>query len=544
MADKQHQGAGSRPNIVLIMVDDMGFSDIGCYGAEVETPNLDRMAGDGVRFTQLYNCARCCPTRASLLTGLYSHQAGVGHMTSDLGLPPYQGRLNRQCRTVAEVLGAAGYHTLMSGKWHVGGNDAPQRATWTPGTPEQPAPLSRGFERHFGTLAGCGSFYNPHTLMLDGEWYTPEDDSFYYTDAISDHACQMIGEYAPDPDPFFLYVAYTAPHWPLHALPEDIAKYRGRYSRGWDAVRTERHERMKGMGILDSRWDISKRDESAPPWDEIRHRDWEDSRMATYAAQIDRMDQGVGQILDALESAGISDDTLVMFLSDNGGCAEFLQEDGWVQNLIYPNRDGTPVRVGNSPEIIPGGMDTYMSYDLPWANASNTPFRLFKHWVHEGGISTPFIVRWPGVTPANEIAHQPMHLIDIVATCVDAAGASYPREFEGEAITPLEGESLISAMRGDAWERDRPIFWEHEGNRAVRDGQWKLVSKHPGRWELYDMVADRTELNDLADRYSDRVKAMAEQYDDWALRAGVVAWDDICPTSGGLAEVLKPKPEK
>jgi len=529
------------PNVVVILVDDMGYSDIGCYGSEIQTPNLNELARNGVRATQMYNCARCCPTRASLLTGLYPHQAGVGHMVQNRGTRAYQGYLRNDCVTMAEALRAGGYRTLMSGKWHVGGPyDALRPDTWEPGAPGHPTPLTRGFDRFYGTLEGGGSFFHPYTVMqgsadaaprfVGGEYGQVEETDFYYTDAISDNAITMIDAAVRDEQPFFLYLSYTAPHWPLHALPEDIAKYEGRYRHGgWDALRTARHEELKGLGILDARWEISPRDEAAQPWGEVGDPDWDDLRMAVYAAQIDRMDQGVGQVINKLRALDQLDNTLILFLSDNGGCAEFLAEDGHCQRYAYHTADGTPIRVGNLPGVRPGGPDTFMSYDLPWANASNSPFRLYKHWVHEGGIATPLIVHWPAgldatVPDGGRIVHAPCHVIDVMATCLDATGVDYPDEYNGHTIQPLEGESLLPLLRGQRWNREQPIFWEHEGNRAVRMDEWKLVSKHPGGWELYNMQDDRTELHDLVDKNRDRVQAMASQYDEWAERCEVRPW--------------------
>ena len=524
----------SRPNIVLILVDDMGYSDIGCYGSEIRTPNVDRLAAEGIRFTQMYNCARCCPSRASLLTGLYPHQAGVGHMVGDSGLDGYRGFLQQNCVTIAEVLARAGYRTFMSGKWHVGGYYPPnQPDTWRPGDEGHPTPIQRGFEEHYGMLGGGGSYFDPPSLHHnDIRVVIPGDEDYYFTDAISDNAVRMIGEAGRGDAPFFLYVGYTAPHWPLHALPEDIARYEGKYGGGWDAVRTARHEELKGMGILNPKWNISPRDEQAPDWSDVppKLKTWQNLRMAVYAAQIDRMDQGVGRICARLRELGIEDDTLVMFMSDNGGCAEFLAEDvGRPQPHRYniPTRDGRPMHVGNTPALRPGPDDTFMSYDLPWANASNTPFRLYKHWVHEGGIATPFVVHWPKAATRGGIRHQPVHFIDVMATCLDAAGARYPEEHNGQPVTPLEGESLLPALGSDAWSRERPIFWEHEGNRAVRLDNWKLVSKYPGGWELYDMNEDRTELNDLAPGNAATVDRLARMYDEWAERVGVLPWEQV-----------------
>jgi len=522
-----------QPNILIILVDDMGYSDIGCYGSEIQTPNIDRLAAEGIQFTQMYNCGRCCPSRASLLTGLYPHQAGIGHMMGDLGHPGYQGYLNDECLTIAEVLKGAGYNTLMSGKWHVGGEYLPrQPENWRPGDKKHPTPLGRGFDRYYGILHGCCSYYNPHTLMRQDRLINIETDEFYFTDAITDEAVTYIDEYGNRDNPFFLYVSYTAPHWPLHALPEDIARYQGNYGQGWDRVRKDRYDRMVTQGIIDAKWPISPRDEQAPPWEEIKAKDWEDARMAVYAAQIDRMDQGVGRILAKLKSMNIEEDTLVMFLSDNGGCAEFLAEDGFVQYLLYPNRDGTFVRPGNLPGIMPGDEDTYMSYDLPWANSSNTPFRLYKHWVHEGGISTPFIIHWPAVISEHRLLHQSTHLIDIMATCVEAAGASYPEEVSGKKIHPLEGEGLMPVVRGEGWSRQKPIFWEHEGNCAIRQDNWKMVKKWPGPWELYNLEQDRTELDNLIGKNVPKASELEKLYTAWYQRLDIVPWEcliDIAP---------------
>ena len=525
-----------KPNIVLILNDDMGYSDIGCFGSEIATPNLDRLARNGVRFTQMYNGARCCPTRASLLTGLNPHQAGIGHMVEDRGHPSYQGYLNDSCLTIAEVLRSEGYRTLMSGKWHVGsGYRANLPDTWRPGAPDHPTPVQRGFDEHYGMLGGGGSYFHPPYMIHNHALISPGDDPDYYlTDAISTEACRMIRQTAAERqnEPFFLYVAYTAPHWPLHARQEDVERYRGKYHRGgWDGLRTARHETLKGLGVLDSRWEISARDPRAPAWSDVRHREWEDLRMAVYAAQVDRIDRGIGRIVSELENRGKLDDTIIFFLSDNGGCAEFLAEESSTREPFrydIPTPDGRRMRFGNTPEIDPGPDDTFASYDLPWANASNAPFRLFKHWVHEGGISTPFVAHWPAGIPAEirgSLCHSPAHVTDIAATCIAAAEARYPGEKDGKEIHPLEGESFLAAMRGGEWEREKPIIIEHEGNCAVRDGEWKLVKRFPEAWELYNMNEDRTEGNDLAAKDPRRVESMAASYGAWAERCGVVPWE-------------------
>jgi arylsulfatase len=518
----------SRPNIILILADDMGFSDIGCYGSEIRTPNLDQLGAHGIRFTQSYNCARCCPTRASLLTGLYPHQAGVGHMVNNYGIPQYQGYLRDDCVTMGEALREGGYRTMLSGKWHVGGIFSRSDPThWRFGDPERPVPPDRGFDDWYGTPAGAGSYFNPRPLCRNYAFIEPEGDDYYYTDAVSDEAIAMIDRAVQGDKPFFLHVSYTAPHWPLHAFEEDIARYQGAYRRGWDAVRTARHEELKGLGVLDEKWEISPRDDQAPDWQAIELQEWEDRRMAVYAAQIDRMDQGIGRIMAKLRESGIEQNTLMIFISDNGGCAELLREDGQRGREWKVTRDGQPMRFGNIAGLMPGDQATYMSYDLPWANASNTPFRLYKHWVHEGGIATPMIAYWPEAIRQPSINHAPTHIIDLMATFLDVAQVDYPAEYDGRDIQPLEGESLLPALRGEPWQRERPIVWEHEGNRAVRDGRWKLVNKYPGDWELYDMVTDRTELNDLASANEPQAEKMIRIYAEWAERCGVIPWEQL-----------------
>lgn len=497
-------GISARPNIVIILADDMGYSDIGCYGGEIHTPNLDRLAAHGLRFTQFYNAARCCPTRAALLTGLYPHQTGIGHMTSedtryrfDLGYPGYRGFLNRNCVTIAEVLQAAGYRTLMVGKWHVG-------------TFEGMWPLDRGFERYYGIIRGASNYFRPDPdklLMLDRTPVVP-DESFYITDAFTTYAIQFLREVdrQNDEQPFFLYLAYTAPHWPLNAWPEDIQKYRGQYLKGWDVLRQERYERMVRMGLLRPEWKLTPRD--GLPWQALppSTREEMDYRMAIYAAQIDRLDQNVGRLVEELEKLGELDNTLLFFLSDNGGCAE-------------------GGNLGAGPASYLGTRKGYfLSYGRGWANASNTPFRKFKHWVHEGGIATPLIVHWPARIKAHgELRHQPGHVIDLMATCLEVAGAVYPAEFHGYRILPLEGKSLVPAFDNRPIQREA-LYWEHEGNRAIRMGKWKLVAEHGQDWELHDMEADRTELVDLSARYPGIRAKMIQMYEAWARRCNVLPW--------------------
>ena len=418
----------------------------------------------------------------------------------------------------------------MSGKWHVASSLTKPTDTW---------PLQRGFDEFFGTIIGAGSFYDPNTLTRGNENIEHEakaDASFFYTDAISDQAVAYIEQHhrTSPATPSFTYVAYTAPHWPLHAHDEDIAKYKGRFDQGWDALREERLDKLVASGILDARWKLTDRDPTQPPWTHAEHKAWLLRCMEVYAAQVDRMDQGIGRILDALRRTGQLDNTLVIFLADNGACAEDIPEGVTVDELVNKlmiakshTRAGEPVHFGNDPGRMPGPENTYQSYGTAWANLSNTPFRLYKHWIHEGGISTPLIMHWPeGIAQKGAIRHTPGYLPDIMATILDVTGTPYPAEWEGHAIAPLEGESLVPAFDADGIERP-PMFWEHEGNAAVRIGRWKLVRNYPGPWELYDMVADRTELHDLAAAHPERVADMARQYDAWAERCGVLPREQI-----------------
>ena len=520
---------GKRPNVIVVLVDDMGFADLGLMGSEIRTPNIDRLARNGITFSSMYNCARCCPTRASLLTGLYPHKAGIGFMAVDFGIPAYQGKLRNDSVTIAEALRSSGYRTLMSGKWHVGGDFEPREAdSWRVGDIDHPSPRQRGFDRFFGMVDGATSFFFPHYLMEDDERVEITKDNFYLTDAISEKACDMIDEAVGDEAPFFLYLAYNAPHWPLHAPEEDIARYEDVYRGGWDAIRAARHETMIGNGALQNPWEISPRDVDAPPWESADNRDWEAARMAVYAAMVDRMDAGVGMVVDRLERLGIKDDTLIVFLSDNGGCAELLAEDGWCK--FFPDRlpDGRDIRSGNRASLRPGGPQTFMSYDLPWANVSNAPFRLYKHWVHEGGISTPMIAHWPNGIDNSGFVHEPWHVVDILPTILDVAGCEYPEEYGGHPIQALDGESFSGAFgQGSECKREQPIFWEHEGNAALRIGDWKVVRRHGEDWELFNMVDDRTELNDLSARHAPMRFGMIKDHAAWSERLGVRPWDEV-----------------
>lgn len=520
----------ARPNVVLILVDDMGFADLGCTGSEIRTPNIDALARNGVLLSAMYNCARCCPTRASLLTGLYPHNAGIGHMGTDLGSPAYQGYLRNDSATIAEHLRAAGYRTFMSGKWHVGGDFKPRDYdSWRPGEMQHPTPRQRGFDRFFGILDGATHYFSPHVLMEDDSRIAVERDDFYFTDAITDKAIGMIQGAAADDTPFFLYLAHIAPHWPLHALPEDIARYDGVYTKGWDAIRTARHETMNAMGLFQTNWDISPRDEDVHRWQDEPNKDWEASKMAAYAAMVDRMDQSVGRLVAELKRLDQLDDTLILFLSDNGGCAELMAEDGWAQ--FYPNRthDGRHITMGNVPGLQPGNAQTFQSYDKPWANVSNAPFRLFKHYVHEGGVSTPLVAHWPKGIPAQHPVHAACHVVDVLPTILEATGASYLNDLGGHDIQRCQGESLLHLLKGNSWQREAPIFFEHEGNSAVRLGQFKLVRLHGRDWELYDIETDRTELHDIVAKEPSNLNEMLRLYANWADQTGVEPWDNVLP---------------
>jgi arylsulfatase A-like enzyme len=491
--------AQARPNIVIILVDDMGFSDIGCYGSEIPTPNLDKLAAGGLKFTQFYNTGRCCPTRASLLTGLYPHQAGVGHMTADDHLPGYRGRLNDHCVTIGQVLQTARYFTSMSGKWHVGQEHGV-------------VPWTRGFDACLNAPAG-GFYYpddartslflngrhlNPHGPELPSEWYT--------TDLYTDYGIKFVDQGIATKKPFFLYLAYNAPHFPLEAPLDEIAKFRGHYKMGWDKLREQRHAKQIELGIVDKSWPLTPLPPNVKAWDSLTpdEQDHFDHIMAIYAAVIQHMDAAVGRFVAALKDRGVLDNTLVLFLSDNGGNAE----------------SGPNGRLEGDP---PGGPRSTVFEGKSWATLSNTPFRRYKHFNHEGGIATPLIAHWPErIKTPGQLRTQPGHVIDLMTTCVDVGGAKYPAEFDGKPIQPMEGRSLLPAIADNKpIERDA-IYWEHEGNAAIRVGDWKLVRfGHKGPWELYNMATDRTELHDLASTEPQRATDLRAKWDAWAQRAHV-----------------------
>lgn len=480
----------------MVMSDDMGYSDLGCYGGEIETPNLDRLASQGLRFTRYYTNNMCVPTRGSLMSGCYTTKALAdgNHISGNVV-------------TLAEALKDHGYSTYMSGKWHLSSTDVPANQ-----------PCQRGFDRFFGTMIGAGSFWTPATLMLDNEPADEiyQDPQFYYTDAITDFALDRMRDGLAADSPFFLYVAYTAAHWPLHAFDEDVRRYAGRYAAGWDELRRERHARMKDIGSVTPDWQLSPRNPQVPAWSDEPHKAWQERRMEVYAAQISRMDAGIGRLLDELDASGEADNTLVVFQIDNGGChVEYPPER---EGLYLPShtRDGRPVIPGNVPSVMPGPEDTYQSYGYGWANASNTPFRLYKQHDHEGGITVPLIARWPRVIrDGGQFSHHLAHVIDLMPTFLDAAGIEHPTHRNGRPVHRLDGTSLLPVLAGGTREPPGELYWQWNKGRAVRQGRWKLVSvdKHP--WELYDIETDGTELDDLAGRMPSRVEEMARLWNQW-----------------------------
>lgn len=493
----------AKPNIIVILVDDMGFSDIGCYGSEIPTPNIDKLAAGGLRFTQFYNTSRCCPTRASLLTGLYAHQTGVGHMVEDNGKPGYRGRLNDNCVTLADVLDGANYFTAMSGKWHVGQNYGV-------------VPWERGFQRSLNAPAG-GFYYSTDPraeLYLNGKKLANDDPSlpknWYTTDLWTDYGIKFIDEAQAAKKPFFLYLAYNAPHFPLEAPQDEIAKWRGKYMVGWDKLREQRNAKQIQLGVVDKAWPISPRPEVVKAWDSLKpeEQDRFDHIMATYAAVIAHMDAGVGRLVEALKQRNALDNTLILFLSDNGANAE----------------SGPNGKLEGNP---PGGPSSTVFEGQSWATLSNTPLRRYKHFNHEGGIATPLIAHWPErIKDGGQLREQPGHVIDIMATCVDVGGAQYPVEFKGKPILPMEGKSLLPAFDNKPIERDA-LYWEHEGNAAIRQGDWKLVRLgRKGPWELYNLKSDRTELHNVAAQEPEHVKELSAKWEAWAVRANVVPYPD------------------
>jgi arylsulfatase A-like enzyme len=518
-----------RPNIILIMVDDMGYSDLGSYGSEIQTPTLDKLASEGLRLREFYNNAICAPTRASLISGQYPHKAGIGYFNVNLGLPAYQGWLNKESLTFGEVLKQAGYSTLLSGKWHIG-NDS---LAW---------PRQRGFDRFYGILGGGSNYFDagpmptgrnsPVVILEDNQRQNPQPNSYYFTDEITNHAIKFLDEQNKESDkPFFLYLAYTAPHWPLQALHEDIAKYRGKYDAGWDETRKERLARQVKLGVITQKQaDVAAvRDTEIPDWDALTYEEkqlWK-AQMEVYAAMLDRADQGIGKVLAKLKDLKKDDNTLILFISDNGAPAEDVAHWG-----PKAGRNTGPV----------GTAGSFESQGKNWSYVSNTPFRSFKAFSYEGGISSPFIAWFPGKIKAGQLEKGTAHLIDIAPTLYDLAQTKYPTSYNGTTTNPLPGLSLTNLLfNGQKLDEQRPLFWEWAGNRAIRKGKWKLVSIYPSyQWELYDLENDRGETRNLAALNPNVVDALSYQYFDWARRTDVVDYDKIKPQQPLLPTPKKP----
>lgn len=515
-----------RPNIVLIMADDMGYSDLGFMGSGIETPNLDKLAKDGVVFSQFYNTGRSCPSRASLLTGLYAHQTGIGWMTSsNLGYPGYTGDLNNQCVTIAQVLKKADYSCYMTGKWHV-----TYDKFMKPEGPKHNWPIQRGFDRYFGHLSGGGSYFNTATLTNDNV-QLKAPDNFYLTTAVTDSTVSIMNKHFKEKkeEPFFFYVAYYAPHRPLQALQKDIEKYRGKFMNGWDKNRELRYNQLKKMNMIPEGCKLSDRDDKIEAWDSLtedQKKVW-DARMAVYAAQVDCLDQGVGKIISTLKENNQLENTIILFLSDNGGC-----EEGQGGNLKVEDIN------------LLGNENPEQSYRANWANVSNTPFREYKHFVHEGGISTPLIAYWPSkIKKTGVIIPQTGHIIDLMPTIMDIAYATYPKTYNGVELHTLTGISLLPAIVSGKITKRGPLYFEHEANRAVIEDEWKLVSTstntppYKGEWELYNLKTDRSEMNNLIKKYPEKALSMGNDWEKWAQENNVYPLDN----SGGKEKSKKDK---
>lgn len=528
-----------KPNIVTFLFDDMGFSDLGCFGGEIDTPNMDKLAACGFRATQFYNTARCCPARASLLTGLYPHQAGVGMMVyRDYG-NGYRGGLNNQCVTLAEVLKDSGYQTMLAGKWHAG---------------HQPnmRPEVRGFERFTGIythvdsywkiLPGCEIYCDGELIMDSGKPANPynSEQEFYTTDFFTDVAIDYIDR-SEGNSPFYLHICYNAPHFPLEAPDHLINKYRGHYLKGWDQLKVERLERMKAMGIVSPNQEMavsagfgqknldgfdfkpSFDSELLPKWndhnqDQKRELDF---RRSMYAAQIDRLDENIGRVTECLRQKGLLENTLILIMSDNGCSGESgLYGMNWEQNRVSNYEEWRTV----------GGWS--ISQGQCWASLSNAPLRKYKIFVHEGGIASPFIAHWPqGIPqPGRICTDQTFHLIDIMPTLCQVAGATYPQERNGCIITPVQGKSMMPWLaNANKTNEPRTLYWQHETNAAIRIGDWKLVTsddRNPDKWELYDLNQDRSESNDLSQELPKQVKEMEVDWQKWAQRSDVLPWPE------------------
>ena len=534
----QSQPKDNRPNIIVILADDMGYSDLGCYGSEIQTPNLDKLAQNGLRFTNFYNAGRSCPTRAALLTGLYPHQAGVGLMTFDLGLPGYRGNLTHNGVTIAEALKPVGYQTSMIGKWHVSEtrlrDDQRQwlahQVTHDDFTHRDNYPTRRGFDYCYGTIYGVINFFDPFSLIYGEEQVRSVPDDYYCTIASADSAVACVNRYSKTDDPFFMYLAFHAPHWPLHALPEDIKKYEDVYKAGWETIRNRRYERMKKSGLFGDQQDFLSERHFNDAWDDNPDSDWDAYAMAVHAAMIDRMDQEIGKLIRTLEKNGQLDNTLILFLVDNGCSAEECQfYPGGRNDIPAETRNGEPMLFPRKKEYLPGPENVIASIGPKWANVANTPFRFWKVTMYEGGICTPAIAHWPkGMkVKRGSVTTEPCHVIDIMATCLELSGTPYPTTFNGNAIIPLSGKSFASLFKtGKRDRRHEYLGFEHYREKAlITDDGWKIVQRQrhgEWEWELHNLKTDRSEMHDVAAQYPEKVKELVTKFKSWAKQTAVV----------------------
>jgi len=512
-----------KPNILLIMVDDMGFSDLGCYGGEINTPNIDKLAEEGIRFTQMHNCARCCPTRAALLTGQYPQKAGINGMGVNLSM---------NTATIAEVLQENGYHTGMTGKWHLsttrGMDDHIQQLEWLahrrengPFSPLENYPCNRGFDEHWGVIWGVVDYFDPFSLVHNEEPIKEVPDDFYMTDFITEKTLELLDTYKDDDKPFFLYMAHNAPHWPLQAHPEDIARYKGKYDEGWEVLRVNRYQRMLEMGLIDSSAYHLPENSSGRSWEECKNKAYESACMEVHAAMVDRVDQGIGMVIQKLKDNGQYDNTIIFILSDNGAS----YERGYPPGFDRPGftRDSTIIEYNSEH---PGAENTWNYIGTAWASAVNTPFRYWKKESYEGGSSTPLIVHWPAGLKGkeNSLNHGVAHVIDILPTCLKLADVNYPDMINGQVALKPAGISMLPMFNDESVVLHDTLFWEHEGGRAIRTGEWKMSSLPGKEWELFRIIEDHTEMNDLAATCPDVVTELDAAWRRWAHSLEIAAW--------------------